>query len=271
MKMLYVSRFLFYIVRQMGISTVMVFLFSLQLYANLPEQADENQSLITDANQAYSDGNFEDAISLYEQVLEHDYEAPQLYYNLGNSYFKSNNLPAAILNYERAKRLAANDEDIAFNLKLANLKTPDKIESIPTLFFKTWWNSFARLFSGKQWAIISIVSFWICILMFCVYITTNKVDNKKIFFWFSALLLLLTIFSFTYAYQGYKAVNSNNEAIIFSASVTIKSSPDENGTDLFVLHEGTKVMILDGIGEWNKIKLSDGSVGWIRSEAVETI
>ncbi len=233
--------------------------------------AGDNQSIIAKANDAYSKGNFEDAIGLYEQVLENDYEAPQLYYNLGNSYFKTNNLPAAILNYERAKRLAPNDEDITFNLKLAYLKTLDKTEPIPPLFFKAWWNNFARLFSGGQWAVISITSFWICILLFCAYKTTNKVDFKKMFFWFSALLLLLTIFSFTYAYQSYKAINSNDEAIVFSAAVTVKSSPDENGTDLFVLHEGTKVMILDGIGTWNKIKLSDGSVGWLRSETVETI
>ena len=233
--------------------------------------AGDNQSIIAKANDAYSVGNFEEAIGLYEQVLKNDYEAPQLYYNLGNSYFKTNNLPAAILNYERATRLATDDEDIAFNLKLANLKTLDKTESIPPLFFKAWWNSFARLFPGDQWAIISIVSFWICILSFCAYITTNKVNYKKMFFWFSTLLLLLAIFSFTYAYQGYKVASSNDEAIVFSASVTVKSSPDENGTDLFVLHEGTKVVILDGIGEWNKIKLSDGSVGWLRSEAVEII
>ena len=238
---------------------------SLQLFAG------DNQSIIAQANDAYSEGNYEEAIGLYEQVLEKDYEAPQLFYNLGNSYFKSNNLPAAIINYERAIRLAPNDEDITFNLKLANLKTLDKTETIPLLFFEVWWNNFARLFSSDQWAIISITSFWICILLFCAYITINKVDLKKMFFWVSALLLLLTILGITYTYQSYKAVNSNDEAIVFSAAVTVKSSPDENGTDLFVLHEGTKVMILDGIGKWNKIKLSDGSVGWLRAEAVETI
>ena len=150
MKKLYVIGYMSYVIRQVCVCAIMTFLFSLQLFADLPagpalsagRQAGENQSLITDANQSYSDGDFQEAVEWYEQVLANGYEAPQLYYNLGNSYFKSNNLPAAILNYERAKRLAPNDEDITFNLKLANLKTLDKTEPIPPLFFKVCWNNF---------------------------------------------------------------------------------------------------------------------------------
>lgn len=246
-------------------SAFFIFFFSLQLFAQ------SNDSIIAKANKSYSQGNYQESIELYEQVLEGDYEAPQLYYNLGNSFFKTNNIPAAILNYERAKRLSPNDEDILFNLKLANLKTVDKTETIPPLFFKSWWNDLANMFSGDRWAIYTITSFWICIILIWAFVISKKTALRKLSFGLSAIFLVLTILSLTFAYQKYRDVHSQDEAIVFSVSVIVKSSPDENGTDLFLLHEGTKVMIMDEIGEWNKIMLSDGSVGWLRKETVEII
>ncbi|MFH1319468.1 MAG: tetratricopeptide repeat protein [Bacteroidota bacterium] len=251
---------------QNKIPSVLFILFSsLQLFAQ------SNDSVIAMANESYSQGNYQEAIGLYEHVLKEDYEAPQLYYNLGNSFFKTNNIPAAILNYERAKRLSPNDEDILFNLKLANLKTVDKTETIPPLFFKIWWNDLANMFSGDRWAIYTITSLWLCIILICAFVISKKTALKKLSFGLSIIFLILTILSFTNAYQRYRNANSQDEAIVFSVSVIVKSSPDENGTDLFLLHEGTKVMIMDEIGEWNKIMLSDGSVGWLRKETVEII
>ena len=237
----------------------------MQSYAN------DNYAIIDSANKAYTNGNYLNAIESYEQVLGNGVEAPELYYNLGNSYFKTNNIPAAILNYERARRLSPKDEDLQFNLKLANLKTVDKIVMIPPLFFKVWWNDLTNIYSGDTWAIVSIVSLWLCILIFCLFIISRQPGFKRLFFWICILLFIFTFLSFNFAYKRYNEIHNSDEAIIFSASIVVKSSPDENGTDLFVLHEGTKVLIKDRVGDWNKIVLLDGKEGWLSADVMEVI
>lgn len=242
-----------------------LFLFSLQLIA------DENTIALDSANKAYSVGNYEEAIKAYEKIINNGWEAPELYYNLGNAYFKSNNVPYAILNYERAKKLAPNDEDIAFNLKLANQRTVDKIEPIPQLFLKEWKDDFMQIFSEKGWSLLSIILFSTALLLIAVYLIVNRLLMKQISFWFGIAFLAMSLISFFVARQCYALAENANDAIVISSSVTVKSSPSEDGAKAFIIHEGTKVSIVETNGEWSEIKISNGNVGWLRSALIAPI
>ena len=246
-------------------------LFIIHFFGINPLYGNGSAQLIEQANNAYTNGDFVTAKKVYEQVLAEGYEAAPLYYNLGNACYKLGNVPGAIINYERAKKLDPADEDIDFNLELANLKTVDKIEPLPELFVNKLSNDIQDLFPYNTWGLIAIIALWIAALIFALYKTAVSVSLKKLFLVASLLISLTSMMAFGFGYKKYKAIHQETGAIIFSPAVTIKSSPDEKGTDLFVLHEGTKVMVLDEKGQWYKIKLADGSIGWLQLNAVEKI
>jgi len=226
---------------------------------------------IDSANQFYAKNKFEDAISGYKSIIDSGVESSAIYYNLGNAYFKTNNIPKAIVNYERALLLNPNDEDIKYNLELANTFIIDKIESIPPFFLKLWLNNFSMLMQSNNWAIISISGFIIFLIFSLIYLFTNKIVVKKLSFWFGIVIFIISISAFGFANRNKNLLTKNNTAIIMASSVTAKSTPDESGTDLFVVHEGTKVKVNDKIGNWVEIKLSDGNKGWILSQQLEQI
>jgi len=231
--------------------------------------ADEIALRFEQANQLYRNGEFERAAKFYEEILSHDYESPELYYNLGNAYYKLNNLAAAILNYERARRLAPHDEDVDHNLRLAQLRVVDKIDPLPQLFFVEWWNSVVNSFSTDHWATIALVSLWIAAMSGAVFIV-GRFFLRRI----AAVTLVaagvVCIVSFVSALNR-NAIENEQTAIVFSSSVSVKSAPDRQSTDLFILHEGVKVELLDSVGNWRKIRLADGKVGWLPVESVERI
>ncbi|HIA37301.1 MAG TPA: tetratricopeptide repeat protein [Flavobacteriales bacterium] len=231
----------------------------------------DHEAVIEKANGLYSEGEFTAAAELYEQVISDGKEASELYYNLGNAYYKAGNIPAGILNYERAKKLSPNDEDLVFNLKLANLKTVDKIEAIPNFIIGDIGNELKDLYSQDAWAWISVIGIWLASLLFFAFVGSAIRGLKKLFFVLSMIALLLSLIAFTFTYNKYLETYKEIEAIVFSPTITIKSSPDEKGIALFVLHEGTKVLVLDKLGGWYKIKLASGSIGWIPLSSIEQI
>ena len=233
--------------------------------------ASENQLIIARANKAYTDGMFNNAVELYKQVLTSGNESWELYYNLGNSYYKLNDFASAILNYEKARKLNPGNEDINFNLKVANNKIADKIEPLPEMFYKRWHRSLVELFPVDTWAMIVILSFILSLVSGLLYFISQRIYLKKIVFWAGVVFFLFSLLSFHLSYQNYQALQDNTEAIIFTPTVTIKSSPDEKSIDLFVLHEGTKVRILDNIGNWYEIRIANGSVGWLPVSSIEKI
>jgi tetratricopeptide (TPR) repeat protein len=233
--------------------------------------AAENQVILAKANKAYTDGLYTNAADLYKQVLNSGYESWELYYNLGNSYYKMNDFASAILYYERAKKLNPGNEDINFNLKVTNNKIADKIEPLPEMFYKHWYMNLVELFPVDHWARITILSFIFSLFLALLYVISQRVYLRKIGFWAGIVFLLISLLSFHFSYQNYKTLKNNTEAIIFAPTVTIKSSPDEKSIDLFVLHEGTKVKILDNIGNWYEIRIANGSVGWLPVSSVEKI
>jgi len=222
-------------------------------------------------NKAYGNGSFTEAVDLYKKVVMLGYESPELYYNLGNAYFKLNDYPNAILWYERAKRLDPGDEDIDFNLKVTNNKIPDQIEPLPELFYKRWFRNLIDLFPADRWAGMGIILFILALICGTFYLISRVLIFRKIGFWAGSVLLLFSVMTILFAWSGYTSVKNAREAIIFTPTITIKSSPDEKSVDLFVLHEGTKVQIKDKIGAWYEIRIANGSVGWIPLNAVETI
>jgi len=231
----------------------------------------DNKITITAANKAYTDGLYTNALELYKQVLKDGYESADLYYNIGNVYYKMNDFTSAILYYERAKKLSPGNEDIDYNLKVANSKIADKIEPIPELFYRRWYTSLTRQFSADTWATAGIIGFIVSLILAAFYVISRMLFVRKLGFWLGIILLFLSVFCFLFAYQNYRTVKNQTDAIIFSPTVTIKSSPDDKSIDLFVLHEGTKVQLLDQIGTWFEIKIANGSVGWLPSSSVERI
>ena len=223
------------------------------------------------ANKAYEKQDYQMAIDNYSKVLNAGYESAYLYYNLGNSYFKSNNIANAIYFFEKAKRLNPSYEDIDFNLQVAKNKTIDKIDALPQLFVINWWNGFSNLFSSNAWSGISIIFFLLTLISIGLYLFSNSIRKRKWFFSGALILLFFTSLSFLFARHQHQVALNKNEAIIFTPVVNVKSSPDTKATDIFIIHEGTKVIIMDNVGDWFEIKLSNGSKGWVEKNVLQIL
>ena len=232
--------------------------------------AQEDQRF-TKANELYTQGKFEEAAKAYEEILKTGVESPELYYNLGNAYYKSGLLPQAILNYERAKLLAPQDKDIEYNLELAQSQTIDKIDKVGEFFLKAWMRDLRNKADSDTWAYMSVAFFVLVIAMLFLFYFSRTATLKKAGFFAGFLFLFLFIFSFSFAHLQKQKLVKRNYAIIFAPTVNVKSSPDTSGTEIFVLHEGTKVKVVDELGEWRKIELSDGNRGWINVSTIEII
>lgn len=233
--------------------------------------ADDNQLLLEEANKSYSNDNFEKAIELYQKVIDNGMESAGVYFNLGNAYFKMNNLPSAILYYEKAKKLKPNDEDINTNLEIANSRIVDKIENVPEIFYKRWWKILLYTFSVDQWGVISLISFSLIFLMLLFFLLTKIYWLKKTSFWLGIIFIIISGTTYLLANQKYKTFTQDHQAIVFTPTLTVKSSPSENGVDLFVIHEGTKVKITDHVGDWYEVKIANGSVGWLKEDDIRKI
>jgi len=237
------------------------------LYAN----DSKLESIAQKAQTAYTEGHYVFAIELYDSILKTNNHSAALYYNLGNAYFKNGQMAYAIWYYEKAKKLAPNDDQIVFNINLANTLITDKIDVIPKLFYERWWIKMYAALPIDAWALLCIISFILVFIFFATYLVTKNLFIKKTTFYLSLLLLLTTGLFYAFAKNQKKHVHDEKAAIVFAPRVTVKSSPDLNSIDLFVIHEGSKVFITDKVGNWIEIKLANGNVGWINSNDVKTI
>lgn len=220
------------------------------------------------ANQLYRSGKYQEATQMFEKIVMNGYESAALYYNLGNAHFKLQNIPSAILAYERAKRIAPQDEDVLYNLRLANLRVIDKIEPLPRLFIIDWWNSIIDLFPSSMWAAIGIGGLWVAICFGALFMSARSALVQKFSFIIIGTTLIVTIVACIGMLQRAEAEHSTEYAIVFSQSIAVKSAPDSQSTELFALHEGVKVEVLDAVGEWRKIRLADGKVGWLTAASM---
>ncbi len=233
--------------------------------------ANDNLMLIEEANKNYCEDNFEKAIELYQKAIDNGVESSELYYNLGNAYFKINSIPSAILYYEKAEKINPNDDDILFNLQIANNRIVDKIEQVPEIFYVRWWRNILYTFTVDEWGYLSLVSFAIVVIMLLIFFLTNIYWAKKISFWLGLVFIFIAGTSYLMANQKYNSFIKDHQAIVFTPTLTVKSSPSDSGIDLFVIHEGSKVQITDHVGEWYEIELANGSVGWIKENDIQKI
>jgi tetratricopeptide (TPR) repeat protein len=228
-------------------------------------------SLLVTANNAYNQGLYDSAINTYNKVISDGIESGELYYNMGNAYYKNNDVASAILYFEKAKKLLPNDEDIQYNLNIANSMIVDKIEKVPELFYNTWWNHLYNIMDTDTWTIFALISFAFLVIAIGFFIISRQRSSRKLSFYIGVLILVITIASSAMAYQKYYFSIENKEAIVFDSSITIKSSPTQNSVDLFVIHEGTKVKIIDSIDNWTEIKIQNGSTGWLPNKAIKVL
>jgi tetratricopeptide (TPR) repeat protein len=223
------------------------------------------------ANIAYQKLDYGESIRLYEELLKEDFVAPGIYYNLGNAFFKNGNFAKAIVNYERALKLDPDDEDANFNLKIASLKSVDRIESVPEIFYKRWTNNLATALPTGSWTVLLIAITWLVFAAAALYVLGRSVPVRKLAFSFLLVFLFLTICISIITTRSFSISYLDEKAVVMAPSVYVKSSPDEKGNDLFILHEGTKVEILDRLNDWEKIRIANGSVGWMKADEMEKI
>lgn len=224
------------------------------------------------ADSAYINNDYASAVYLYENILANQGESADIYYNLGNSYYKMDNIAKAILNYEKALVLNPGNGDIRFNLELAQSKTVDKVTPMSEVFLVTWMKDLTNMMSEKGWAKMGIITFILMLLMLALYFFSKKIALKKVGFISAVCLLLVCIVVNVFASTQKNEAQSHGTAIIMAPSVTVKSTPNESGTDLFILHEGRKVNIKDNtMREWKEIQLEDGNAGWVPTSVIEII
>lgn len=229
-----------------------------------------NADLFRQGNEAYADEHFEKAIEFYRGVLTGNRESAELYFNMGNAYFKMGDLPNAILHYEKARKLDPADDDIKTNLDIANLKTVDKVEAKPELPFSAWWKTLLNTNLVDEWASKSIYLSFLAFAIMLIFLFTNGLV-KKISFFAGAFVFAISMVFFLLGMQQRSMHENSRYGIIFSPSVTVKSAPEADGTRLFVIHEGTKIEILDEREDWTEISLMNGNKGWLKTEVFRPI
>ena len=228
-------------------------------------------SLFSKGVKEYQHENYVVSARDFQQLYDLGYKNFEVCYNLGNSYYKINDMSSAILYYERAQKIMPNNQDVINNIEVANKKIVDNIESVPEMFYVKWWNSITQWFSPKTWCYFGIFFLVIFLAGLSMIFVTRNIKLRKTSFWISIVFLVLFVFSVFVCSSIKKYSNNMSSAIVFSGSVTAKGSPTENSVDLFVIHRGTKVDVTDKVGQWIEIKLANGKVGWILTEDVKII
>lgn len=246
-----------------GFSFVLMILMLMPLSANAITKQN--------ADDEYAKGNYQQAIKDYQEILKAGVSS-EIYYNLGNAYYRTDNITQALLAYERALQLSPGDNDIRFNLQYARSKTIDKITPETEMFFVTWYNSLVNFTSVDRWAKTAIVSIVMALLLILVFLFAPQMWARKSGFYGSAVFLLLFAFANLFAFQQKHELETKQGAIVIAPTVNVKKTPAASGTDVFVIHEGTRVDITDrGMKQWRGIKLADGREGWLKTSQIEEI
>lgn len=231
--------------------------------------AQTTAQLYQSAAKLYQQNQFAEAAAAYEKIIAQGGAVPEVYFNLGNCYYKLNNLGKAILNYERAGRLAPDDEDIIHNLKLAQSHAVDKVTPVPQLGVVRWCNDLVCSYSAKGWAMWALASAWMAFIAFTAYLFMASYRAVPRF---AGVVLLLLSFTFLFLWRWqHSNVHNSGYAVLVTENIYAKTAPDGAANNAFQIHEGIKFLLLDKVGEWNKIRLADGKVGWVASGSFEKI
>ncbi len=235
------------------------------------EDINEQQLIYEQALTEYQDNNYEKSLELFQKLIDNGYSSFKLYYNAGNAAFKSDNIPLAILNYEKALLFRPFNEDARYNLEIARTYTVDKLEVIPEIFFVRWFRMLSLLMHTNTWSAASLSLFALSLILLGVFLFSSGYRIKRAAFILSVTAFLLSALSLSLALTNKSLTANNNHAIVFEPVVTGSSSPGTGGNELFIIHEGTKVEIERKLGEWYEIRLSDGTVGWVNMSFVKKI
>ena len=229
------------------------------------------EPLVEQGNTAYNEGEYQKAISLYEQTLKMGQHSAALYFNLGNAYYRLNKVAQSIYYFEKAKQLNPKDEDIQINSAFAQNMTIDAIENLPESQIAQLQKNLFGIFSFSVWAGLTVVLLWIFVGLFLGYLFSKSVQLKRTFFFSAILVLLVFTTSFFITFAIDQQDKNTQYAILFSNQIDIWSEPNLQGDLLFTLHEGTKMQLLDKLDEWQKIRIANGSEGWIRNASLRKL
>jgi len=235
--------------------------------------ADDVEKIFSEANKSFKANEFSTAIEKYESIESQGYRSPELYYNLGNAYYKISKKGKAILNYQRALLItnSASRNDIQYNLELARRSLPDDIEVLPQFFLKRWKNNVRQLATSGTWSFVALLLFWLGIGGFIVWLKGKIRTQKKLGFIVGAVIMILSLIPFYLALDSHNIEKSSDLAVIMESEVDLRSAPDEVSSTIFLLHEGTSVELLDQIGAWYKVKLLNGEQGWLPMNTLEKV
>lgn len=246
----------------------LIFLLLIWMPASLCLHAQENYR---QANEYYADKQYGKALKLYEKIVKEKGESPTLYFNIGNCYFRLNHVGKAVLYYERTLLFDPGNHKARFNLGLTKVKTVDRINPADNFFFTHWVRSVQNFFSSEQWSRLSILLFLLFLGGLSLFFFARKIILQKTGFYSAIVLLFLLVLSNLFAYRQGREILLRNKAIIMSGTVAVKNTPSEGGNDVFVLHEGTKVLVKEKSGTWDKIESDDGNDGWVKTKDIEII
>ncbi len=247
------------------IFVALLMMFSAALYAESDAQ------LWNKANDAYSMGEYESAYNDYKKIEEGGMHSYKLYYNMGNACYKMGNNGKAILYYEKALKMNPAGEDAKINLQIAKLQTLDKIEVVPEFILSTWIKDVRNMLSSNGWAYITIALLAVTAILMLLFRFAPTTGQRKFSFVMACVVFLFAIFTVLFAVSLRTNANSKDKAIVMVPVSNIKSAPNATGNNLFILHEGSKVKILEEAGRWCRIEISDGRQGWMPLADVEII
>ena len=236
-----------------------------QLWAQVPD------SLFAAANKSYQQEKYMEALESYQKIEKQDLKSAALYFNMANIYYKTNQVAPAVLYYEKALKLAPNDKDIQFNLNFANRMILDNIEPLPKSLWQKFMDGFILRYTYETWAKIAVSLAFLFAVLFLMYHFSYSTSKKRIYFITSILSVIFVTTCLFFAYRNKHYVDNNIEAVIFSSEAEVKSAPTNSSDVYFELHEGTKVIILETLDNWKKIKIADGKMGWITTDNLKEI
>ena len=246
--------------------TLILLVFSLvNLYA------DEKSELWTKANDAYSMGQYETALNDYVEIEKNGYHSYRLYYNMGNAWYKTGNMGKAILYYEKALKLNPAGEDALNNLQIAKLQTLDKIDVLPEFIVSTWIKDIRNLMSSNGWGYTAVGLFAVVCILLLLFKFAPTTGGRKLSFVLACVVFLFFIFAVLFAFSLRAKAKSEDNAVVMVPVSNVKSAPNSTGNNLFILHEGSKVEILEEAGKWCRIEISDGRQGWLEEKDIEVI
>jgi tetratricopeptide (TPR) repeat protein len=245
-------------------------LFLLFMIANTIN-AQNVDTLFVSANELYRNGAFKEAIKKYKKIESQEMVSSELYLNLGNAYYRLNKVGPTIFYYEKALKLNPLNVDVKNNLVFAKRLALDNIEEVPKTVFQKFNTNYLQKLSYNEWAIVAVVFSFSTSIFFLFFYFEYSSRKKRIYFTTSGISLILLIFSVFITYSQYSLTKKNKEAIVFVQKTEVRNAPTLNSEEIFTLHEGTKVIVLDAIDNWKKIKLVDGKQGWIIADEIKLL